>query len=169
MPVKILCRTCVEAKATRHPGTSPTSVLPPRPACRIPFGPFADRLGDGSYYVILFADAYSSLLWFDTLPTLGVWFVALVLQIEAEKGSSHVVAELACDSAAMFKSSIEFGTYAEFKEGQRRCGAPIRTAVRWQWRCIAPEGPLSPLGPWVLCSHGSRDPGSCRRHLQSEV
>ena len=41
--------------------------------------------------------------------------MALVLQIEAEKGSSHVVAELACDSAAMFKSSIEFGTYAEFK------------------------------------------------------
>ena len=78
MPAKIpFCRACVEAKATRHPKSRvphPPRSIPPRAGYRIhfdPFGPFADRLGDGSYYGILFADAYSSLLWFDTLPALG--------------------------------------------------------------------------------------------------
>ena len=75
-------------------------------------------MGDGSYYGILFADAYSSLLWFDTLPALGGWFPilkALVLKVETEKGSSRVVAELACDSAPMFKGNAEFRAYAEAK------------------------------------------------------
>ena len=75
-------------------------------------------MGDGSYYGILFADAYSSLLWFDTLPALGAWFTilkALILKLETEKGSSHVVAELACDSAAMFKNSKDYRAFAESK------------------------------------------------------
>ena len=99
----------------------PPRSIPPRAGYRIhfdPFGPFADRLGDGSYYGILFADAYSSLLWFDTLPALGAWFTilkALILKLETEKGSSHVVAELACDSAAMFKNSKDYRAFAESK------------------------------------------------------
>ena len=114
----------MEAKATRHPRSRvprPPRAVPPRPGFRIhfdPFGPFADRLGDGAYYGILFADAYSALLWFDTLPTLGGWFPilkALVLKLETEKGSAHVVAELACDSAPMFKENNDYRAYAESK------------------------------------------------------
>ena len=125
MPAKVpFCRACVEAKATRHPKSRaphPPRAIPPRPAYRIhfdPFGPFADRLADGSYYGILFADAFSSLLWFDTLSTLGGWFdvlKSLLLKIETEKGSSRVVAELACDSAPMFKNSFAYKAYAESK------------------------------------------------------
>ena len=123
MPAKVpFCRACVEAKATRHPKSRaphPPRSVPPRAGYRIhfdPFGPFTDRLGDGSYYGILFADAYSSLLWFDTLPALGAWLSvlkALILKLETEKGSNHVVAELACNSAAMFKNNREFRVYGE--------------------------------------------------------
>ena len=102
MPAKIpFCRACVEAKSTRHP----KSILPrplrepaPRPGYRLhfdPFGPFPERLADGSFYGLLFADAYSTVLWFDTLPTLKDWFPylkALILKIESDKGSERVVA-----------------------------------------------------------------------------
>ena len=52
------------------------------------------------------------------MPTLGAWFTilkALVLKVETEKGSDRVVAELACDSAAMFKTNADFRAYAESK------------------------------------------------------
>ena len=125
MPAKIpFCRACVEAKSTRHP----KSVLPrplrepaPRPGYRLhfdPFGPFPERLADGSFYGLLFADAYSTVLWFDTLPTLKDWFTclkSLILKIEADKGSERVVAQLASDSAPMFKNSFEYRRFADSK------------------------------------------------------
>ena len=52
------------------------------------------------------------------MPALGAWFdilKALILKVETEKGSNHVVAELACDSAAMFKSSRDYRAYGDSK------------------------------------------------------
>ena len=69
-------------------------------------------------YGLLFADAYSTVLWFDTIPTLKDWFAHLktvVLQIESDKGSDRVVAQLATDSAPMFKSNSEYRRYADSK------------------------------------------------------
>ena len=147
MPSRVpFCRACIEAKATRHPRSrvphAPRS-LPPRPGYRIhfdPFGPFADRLGDGSYYGILFADACSSLLWFDTMPTLGAWFgilKALILKVETDKGSNRVVAELACDSAAMFKINIEFRTYAEPRVSSCSFPLPTRRSLTPSWSVLS--------------------------------
>lgn len=125
MPSKIpFCRACVEAKSTRHPKSvtpRPLREPAPRPGYRLhfdPFGPFPERLADGSFYGLLFADAYSTVLWFDTLPTLKDWFThlkALILKIEADKGSERVVAQLASDSAPMFKNSYEYRRYADSK------------------------------------------------------
>ena len=125
MPTKIpFCRACVEAKSTRHPRSvfpRPLREPAPRPGYRLhfdPFGPFPERLADGSFYGLLFADAYSTVLWFDTLPTLKDWFhclKSLILKIESDKGSERVVAQLASDSAPMFKNSYEYRRYAESK------------------------------------------------------
>ena len=125
MPAKVpFCRACVEAKSTRHPKSAESRPLrepAPRPGYRIhfdPFGPFPERLADGSYYGLLFADAYSTVVWFDTMPTLGDWYShlkAVILQIESEKGSDRVVAQLATDSAAMFKNNMEYRRYATSK------------------------------------------------------
>ena len=125
MPAKIpFCQACVEAKSTRHPKSAvprPLREPAPRPGYRIhfdPFGPFSDRLVDGSYYGLLFTDAYSSVLWFDTLPTLKDWFSrlkAVVAQLEADKGSERVVAQLATDSAPMFKANVEYRKWAAQK------------------------------------------------------
>ena len=122
MPAKVpFCRACVEAKSTRHPKSSvprPLRELAPRPGYRIhfdPFGPFPERLADGSYYGLLFADAYSTV---DTIPTLKDWFAHLktvVLQVESDKGSDRAVAQLATDSAPMFKSNREYRKYADSK------------------------------------------------------
>ena len=67
LPSKIpFCTACVEAKATRHPRSRnphPPRDLASRPGSRIhfdPFGPFPDRLADGSWYGLLFVDAFSS-------------------------------------------------------------------------------------------------------------
>ena len=115
LPSKMpFCTACVEAKATRHPKSR--NLHPPRdpavrPGSRIhfdPFGPFPDRLADGSWYGLLFVDAFSSLLWLDMLPALKHWFDrlrALVTRVESEKGSNRVVAELACDFAPTTISS----------------------------------------------------------------
>ena len=57
-------------------------------------------------------------MWLDTIPSLKEWFSrlqALILRLEAEKGSDRVVSELACDSAPMFKHNREFLDYAERK------------------------------------------------------
>ena len=114
----------MEAKSTRHPKSvapRPLREPAPRPGYQLhfdPFGPFPERLADGSFYGLLFADAYSTVLWFDTLPSLKDWFVhlkALILKIEADKGSERVVAQLASDSAPMFKNSFEYRRYAESK------------------------------------------------------
>ena len=125
MPSKVpYCQACVEAKATRHPKAK--SPHPPRAlACRAgsripfdPFGPFPDPLSDGAYYGLLFVDAFSSVMWLDTLVSLKDWFVrlqALLARIESEKGSDRVVAELACDSAPMFKNNHEYQSFAERK------------------------------------------------------
>ena len=123
MPSEIpFCR--VEAKATRHPKSKaphPPRALATRPGSRIhfdPFGPFSDRLSDGTYYGLLFVDAFSRVMWLDTIPSLKEWFSrlqALILRLEAEKGSDRVVSELACDSAPMFKHNREFLDYAERK------------------------------------------------------
>ena len=117
MPAKVpFCRACVEAKSTRHAKSSiprPLRELAPRPGYRIhfdPFGPFPERLADGSFFGLLFADAYSTVLWFDPIPTLKDWFAHLktvVLQVESDKGSDRAVAQLATDSAPMFKSNRE--------------------------------------------------------------
>ena len=125
MPAKIpFCRACVEAKSTRHPKSivpRPLREPAPRPGYRLhfdPFGPFPERLADGSFYGLLFADAYSTVLWFDTLPTLKDWFPYLkapILKIESDKGSERVVSQLASDSAPMFKNSFEYRRYAESK------------------------------------------------------
>ena len=83
-----------------------------------PFGPFRERLADGSYYAIWFTDAFSTLLWLNTIPTLRDWFGCLerlVARMEAEKGSTRVVSELACDSAPMFKSNTRLQNYADRK------------------------------------------------------
>ena len=125
MPSKIpFCQACVEAKSTRHPKSvspRPLREPAPRPGYRLhfdPFGPFPERLADGSFYGLLFADAYSTVLWFDTLPTLKHWFAhlkALILKIESDKASERVVAQLASDSAPMFKNSYEYRRYADSK------------------------------------------------------
>ena len=64
LPAKIpFCRACVEAKSTRHPKSSvprPLREPAPRAGYRIhfdPFGPFSERLADGSYYGLPFVDA----------------------------------------------------------------------------------------------------------------
>ena len=52
------------------------------------------------------------------MPTLGDWYShlkAVILQIESEKGSDRVVAQLATDSAAMFKNNMEYRRYATSK------------------------------------------------------
>ena len=125
MPAKVpFCQACVEAKATRHPKSHspfPPRALAVRPGFRLhfdPFGPFADRLSDGTYYGFLIVDAYSRVMWLDTMATLKEWFPrlrALLARIEAEKGGSCVVSELACDSAPMFKDNHEFRMFAEKK------------------------------------------------------
>ena len=125
LPSKIpFCQACVEAKATRHPKSKsphPPRALAARSGYRVhfdPFGPFNERLSDGTYYGLLFVDAYSRVLWFDTIPSLKEWFprlCSLVTRIETEQGSTRVVAELACDSAPMFKDNREFRAYADSK------------------------------------------------------
>lgn len=125
MPSKVpFCQACVEAKATRHPKSKspfPPRALAVRPGFRLhfdPFGPFSDRLSDGTYYGFLVVDAYSRVLWLDTMATMREWFPrlrSLLSRIEAEKGSSVVVSELACDSAPMFKDNHEFRAFAEAK------------------------------------------------------
>ena len=125
LPAKIpFCQACVEAKSTRHPKSAvprPLREPAPRPGYRIhfdPFGPFPERLADGTFYGLLFADAFSSVLWFDTLPTLKDWFArlkAVVAQVEADKGSERVVAQLATDSAPMFKENYEYRKWAASK------------------------------------------------------
>ena len=78
----------------------------------------SDRLSDGTYYGFLVVDAYSRVLWLDTMATMREWFPrlrSLLSRIEAEKGSSVVVSELACDSAPMFKDNHEFRAFAEAK------------------------------------------------------
>ena len=125
MPSKIpFCKACVEAKATRHPKSKsphPPRALATRPASRIhfdPFGPFTERLSDGSYYALLFVDAFSGVLWLNTLANLRDWFPHLKIllrRIEAEHGQERVVAELACDSAPMFKDNHAFREYLDSK------------------------------------------------------
>ena len=118
------CKACVEAKATRHPKSRdphPVRPVAVRAGARIyfdPFGPFRDRLADGSYYAILFMDAFSTVLWLNTISGLRDWFGCLerlISRLEAEKGSTKVVSELACDSAPMFKSSTQLQNYTDKK------------------------------------------------------
>ena len=63
-------------------------------------------------------DAYSTVLWLNTLSGLKEWFGCLerlVNRLESEKGSTKVVSELACDSAPMFKSNTQLLNYADRK------------------------------------------------------
>ena len=147
-------RACVEAKSTRHPKSAESRPLrepAPRPGYRIhfdPFGPFPERLADGSYYGLLFADAYSTVLWFDTMPTLGDWYShlkAVILQIESEKGSDRVVAQLATDSAAMFKNNMEYRRYATSKGIVYCFRHPTHKSSTRLWR-----DQLGPLWKWLL-------------------
>ena len=125
LPAKLpFCKACVEAKATRHPKSRdphPVRPVAVRAGARIyfdPFGPFRERLADGSYYAILFMDAFSTVLWLNTISGLRDWFGCLerlISRLEAEKGSTKVVSELACDSAPMFKSSLQLQNYTDKK------------------------------------------------------
>ena len=52
------------------------------------------------------------------LPALKHWFDrlrALITRIESDKGSNRVIAELACDSALMFRNSHEFLSFCDVK------------------------------------------------------
>ena len=125
LPAKLpFCKACAEAKATRHPRSRdphPSRPLAVRAGARIyfdPFGPFRERLADGSYYAILFMDAFSTVLWLNTLSALKDWFGCLerlINRLESEKGSVRVVSELACDSAPMFKRSTQLLNYTDKK------------------------------------------------------
>ena len=140
MPSKIpFCQACVEAKSTRHPKSitpRPLREPAPRPGYRLhfdPFGPFPERLADGSFYGLLFADAYSTVLWFDTMPTLKDWFPrlkALILKIESDKGSERVVAQLASDSAPMFKNSFEYRRFCGFKRNHSPFLSPLHPKIQ---------------------------------------
>ena len=84
LPAKLpFCKACVEAKATRHPKSRdphPVRPVAVRAGARIyfdPFGPFRERLADGSYYAILFMDAFSTVLWLNTYRVCGIGLVAL--------------------------------------------------------------------------------------------
>ena len=63
-------------------------------------------------------DAYSTVLWLNTLSGLKDWFGCLerlINRLESAKGSTKVVSELACDSAPMFKGNTRLLNYADRK------------------------------------------------------
>ena len=91
------------------------------------------RLADGSWYGLLFVDAFSSLLWLDMLPALKHWFDrlrALVTRVESEKGSNRVVAELACDFAPCFVTTMAIAMSRHGNVPKRFMGCAMRLASK---------------------------------------
>ena len=151
MPSKIpFCRACVEAKSTRHPKSvtpRPLREPAPRPGYRLhfdPFGPFPERLADGSFYGLLFADAYSTVLWFDTLPTLKDWFThlkALILKRQTKVRNGLWLSWLPIQHQCS-KNSYEYRRYADSKGIALLFSAPYTQSLTHQWSVR--------LGLWLI-------------------
>ena len=139
MPVKILCRTCVEAKATRHPGTSPTLVLPP-------------GLHAGSLLALLLIGWATGPTMSFYLPThippyygltrcqrwgCGLWLLSCKSRQRRVLATwlSWLATRRPCSRAASSSGRMQSARVSScffpplHSEGQRRCGAPIRTVV----------------------------------------
>ena len=129
------CRACVEAKATRYPSslvsTSPWEPVP-RPGYMLfldPVGPFRTQTLQGDRYALLTIDDYSRVLFFTGLRRVADWFdrfVALVRQLEADKGTDRLVAQLVTDSYPAFVNSERLALFLSQK-GIRALHSPPYT------------------------------------------